>query len=286
MNIKAFFDPQTFTVSYVVSHHTSKDAIIIDPVMNYDQASSSYSYNSVNDLMEYIENNKLKLHYIIETHAHADHLSGTQEIKKRQPLAKTLISQVITEVQKTFKSLFNYGDDFTPDGSQFDYLVSDGEIFKAGDLEIKAIHTPGHTPACASYLIDDAIFTGDALFMPDFGVARCDFPGGNAKTLYHSVTKKLYTLPESTRVFTAHDYQPGGRELKHETSIGDSKKHNIHLNEKTSENDFVEFRTNRDKNLPAPKLLLPSLAININAGRLPSPEANGLSYLKLPIRPI
>lgn len=284
MRIEPFFDQTTFTVTYVVSDEKTRDAVIVDPVMDYDSASSTYSYDSVKKVIDYVKSNELQVHYILETHAHADHLSGSQELKKLLPGAKVAIGADITKVQKTFKDVFNLGDEFRTDGSQFEILIHDAETLKAGTLEFKAIHTPGHTEACYSYLIRDAVFTGDALFMPDFGVARCDFPKGSAETLFDSVTKKLYTLPDETRVFTAHDYQPGGRELKFESTIGESKKSNIHINSETKKADFVKFRTERDKTLSAPKLLLPSVQVNVDGGHFPKPESNEVSYLKIPVR--
>ena len=284
MRIEPFFDNATYTMTYVISDAKTRDAVIIDPVMDYEPTSSTYSYESVKKLIDYVKGNKLKVHYILETHAHADHLSGSQELKKLLPGSQVAIGSDITKVQSTFKEVFNLGDDFRTDGSQFDYLVNNGETLKAGALEFKAIHTPGHTEACYSYLIEDAVFTGDALFMPDFGVARCDFPKGSAETLYDSVTEKLYTLPDETRVFTAHDYQPGGRELKFESTIGESKSANIHINAKTKKADFVKFRTERDKTLSAPKLLLPSVQVNIDGGHFPKPQSNNVSYLKIPVR--
>lgn len=284
MKIEGFFDQETFTVTYVVSDEKTRDAVIIDPVMDYDPASSSYSYESVKEVIDYIKGKELKVHYILETHAHADHLSGSQELKRLLPGAKIAIGADITKVQSTFKEIFHFGDEFKTDGSQFDTLIHEGEILKAGTLELKAIHTPGHTEACYSYLVEDAVFTGDALFMPDYGVARCDFPQGSAETLYDSVTKKLYSLPDETRVFTAHDYQPGGRKVKFESTIGENKKSNVHLNAQTKKEDFVKFRTERDKTLAAPRLLLPSVQVNANGGHFQPTEANGVSYLKIPVR--
>ena len=284
MKTKAFFDENTWTLTYVVWDESSQDAIIIDPVLDYDAASSSYSSDSVNEVIDFIEGKGLNVHLILETHAHADHLTGAQELKKLLPNAKIAIGSNITAVQETFKELFNFGDSFKTDGSQFDVLLENDQEYEAGTLKFKTLHTPGHTPACSSYLFDGAVFTGDALFMPDFGVARCDFPKGSPETLYDSVHNKLYRLPDETRVFTGHDYQPGGRELKFETTIGESKANNIHLKESTSEAEFVEMRRARDKTLPAPKLLLPSIQINAAAGNFPKADQNGLSYLKIPLR--
>lgn len=284
MKIEPFFDKSTYTMTYIVYDEKTHDAVIIDPVMDYDVASSTYSFESIEQIFNFVKGKKLKIHYILETHAHADHLSGSQELKKRLPGSKVAIGTEITKVQNTFKGIFNFDDDFKTDGSQFDLLIHDTDILSAGTLEFRAIHTPGHTEACYSYIIEDAVFTGDALFMPDFGVARCDFPKGSAETLYNSVTQKLYTLPDETKVFTAHDYQPRGRELKFKSTIGESKESNIHINAKTKKEDFINFRTERDKTLSAPKLLLPSIQINVNAGHLPKPENNKMSYLKIPVR--
>lgn len=284
MKIEPFFDKTTSTMTYVVLDESTHDAVIIDPVMDYDPSSSTYSFDSVRKVMDFVKQRELKVHLILETHAHADHLSGSQELKKLLPGAKIAIGQGIKKVQSTFKEVFNLGDNFSTEGDQFDKLISDGEKFKAGSLEFEAIHTPGHTEACYSYKINDVVFTGDALFMPDFGVARCDFPNGSAEELYNSVTKRLYVLPDETRIFTAHDYQPGGRELQFESTIGESKKNNVHIKATTTKTDFVKFRTERDKTLSAPKLLLPSIQVNINGGQMPSAEENGISYLKLPMR--
>ena len=225
----------------------------------------------------------LKLHYILETHAHADHLTGAQPLKALFPGAKVAIGARITEVQNVFKQIFNFGDQFATDGRQFDVLLQDGSETKAGSLTFKTIYTPGHTPACASYLIGDAVFTGDALFMPDSGTGRCDFPAGSAEVLFESISK-LYKLPDSTRFFTGHDYQPNGRELRFESTIGESKRSNIQLTGTTSKADYVSFRTARDKTLSAPRLLLPSIQVNADAGHLPAAESNGKRYLKMPIK--
>lgn len=284
MNVKHFFDKNTSTLTYILWDEKTRDAIIIDPVLDYDQASSSYWTESIDKLIEFIKGKELKVHLLLETHAHADHISGAHELKKQLPEAKIGVGNQITVVQKVFKSFFNFGKDFKTNGSQFDLLFKDGEEVEAGSLNFKIIHTPGHTPACVSYLFEDTVFTGDALFMPDSGVARCDFPEGSAKTLYHSVHNKLYNLPNETKVFTGHDYQPNGRELQFETTIGESKERNIHLRQETTEDNFIKLRTERDKSLAAPKLLLPSVQINIAAGEFPPADKNGISYLRLPLR--
>jgi glyoxylase-like metal-dependent hydrolase (beta-lactamase superfamily II) len=282
MEVKAFFDAPTFTLTYVVWDEKSRDAIVIDPVLNYDPIASQTSTESLDELSDYIRQNGLRLHYALETHAHADHLSGAQMLRKRFG-AKTGIGERITVVQETFKGVFGFGNEFAVDGSQFDELVADGAILRAGRLEVHAIATPGHTPACLTYQIGDAIFTGDSIFMHDYGTGRCDFPKGSAKDLYCSVTERLYTLPEETRVFPGHDYMPDGRELAYETSIAKSKSENPHLRADTALEDFVRLRTARDRELEAPRLLYQSVQFNIDGGRLPRAEANGLRYFKLPV---
>ncbi len=282
-SLKVFFDKNTFTLTYVVYDENSKDAVIIDPVLDYDQGASKLSFDSIEKVEEFVKDKNLKTHYILETHAHADHLTGAAELKKRIQGSKVAIGKNITKVQELFSGFFNLKD-FNTSGVQFDLLLNEDELVRAGTIEIKTIFTPGHTPACSSYLIDDMLFTGDALFMPDFGTGRCDFPAGSAKDLYHSVHEKLYKLPDNTKVFTGHDYQPNGRELKYESTIGENKKNNIQLKESTSEEEFIRFRTDRDKTLAAPKLLLPSIQVNIDGGELPQEEANGSRYIKIPIR--
>ena len=282
MKVQHFFDKNTFTLTYVVWDEHTKDAVIIDPVLDYDPNSSTVTKHSINQVIEFIKEQNLNALYSIETHAHADHLSGAHEIKSLLPQIKIGIGQNITAVQSTFKSIYNLKD-FNTNGVQFDVLLNEDEPLIAGSLTIKTIFTPGHTPACSTYLIEDSAFTGDALFMPDFGTGRCYFPAGSAKDLYHSVHNKLYNLPDSTRTFTGHDYQPGGRPLEFESTIGEHKKNNIHLKETTTEQEYIEFRTTRDATLNTPKLLLPSIQTNIRAGELPKPEDNGTRYLKIPI---
>ncbi len=284
MEIKSFFDPATFTLTYIVFDSATKDAVIIDPVLDYDQASIKTSTASIETVYHFIKVNGLNVHFILETHAHADHLSGAHELVTTHfPKAKIAIGERITIVQETFKALFNFPASFRTDGSQFHRLFKDNELVKAGSLAFKVIFTPGHTPACASYLFQDAVFTGDALFMPDYGTGRCDFPKGDSHALYHSVAERLYKLPDATRVFVGHDYQPNGRPLAYETTIGASKKENIQLKGTTSEAEFVAFRNKRDATLPAPRLLFPSVQVNIAAGEFPEPESNGRIYLKLPV---
>lgn len=281
--IKEFFDKNTWTLTYVVWDANTKDALVIDPVMDYDPASSKTSESSAEQVIEFIQSQGLHLHYILETHAHADHLSGSQIIKRKFPKAQIAIGEKITNVQEIFKGVFGLPADFKTDGSQFDRLLKDGEEFTAGSIKVKTIFTPGHTPACASYYIDGNVFVGDALFMPDYGTGRCDFPGGSAKELYHSVHGRLYELPEDTKVFTGHDYLPNGRALKFVATIAEEKTENIQLKEQTSLEEFVHFRTERDRTLAAPKLLLPSVQVNIDAGHLPEADENGKRYLRIPI---
>lgn len=283
MQIKAFYDEATYTLTYVVYDAETRDAVVIDPVLDYEPGASQISLESYQQVVDFIRAENLTLHYVLETHAHADHLSSSQYFKKDFPGVKVGIGENITEVQNVFQKLFNW-QDLATDGSQFDVLFKDQEIIEAGSLRFKAINTPGHTPACVSYLAEDAVFTGDALFIEDYGTGRCDFPGGSVEDSYTSIHNKLYNLPDETRVFVGHDYQPDGRELRYETTIGVSKKQNKYLREDTSREEFVSFRTERDKGLAAPKLLLPSVQVNINAGNLPTAEDNGLSYLKIPVR--
>lgn len=282
-SLETFFDKDTYTLTYVVYDENSKDAIIIDPVLDYDPAASKVSDDSIQEVQDFINSKGLNVHYILETHAHADHLTGAAELKKRIPSAEIGIGRNITIVQDLFSGVFNLKD-FNTNGIQFDVLLNEEEALIAGTIEIKTIFTPGHTPACSSYLIDNMVFTGDALFMPDYGTGRCDFPAGSAKDLYHSIHEKLYKLPDGTRVLTGHDYQPNGRELRYESTIGESKKSNIQLKESTTEAEYVEFRTKRDATLSAPRLLLPSIQVNIDAGHLPHEEDNGTRYLKIPVR--
>lgn len=283
-SVKEFFDKATWTLTYVVYDKDTKDAVILDPVWDYDPAASMMTSQSAEQVLGFVKTNQLKVHYILETHAHADHVSGSQILKNKLPGTKVGIGAKITEVQKIFKDVFNLDPNFKTDGSQFDFLLGEGQILEAGTLKIETIYTPGHTPACSSYIIGDAVFTGDALFMPDYGTGRCDFPAGSADQLYTSVHEKLYKLPDYYRVYVGHDYMPNGRPLAFETTIAEEKNKNIQLNQETTRNQFVNFRTNQDKTLSAPRLLLPSVQVNIDAGKLPQPEKNGASYLKIPVR--
>jgi glyoxylase-like metal-dependent hydrolase (beta-lactamase superfamily II) len=282
MQIKAFFHPDSFTVTYVVWDENTRDAVVIDPVLDLNLLTWRVSRAHDDLVAEFARENSLRVRWIMDTHVHADHLTGMADLKERFG-APTAIGRDITTVQEVFGGVFNAGEDFKRDGSQFDRLLGDGEIIEAGSLAIEALHTPGHTPACMSFRIGDAVFTGDALFMPDYGTGRCDFPKGSAEMLYESITKKLYTLPDTTRVFVGHDYMPNGRELAFETTIGESKERNIQLRANTAKSDFVQFRTSRDKTLQPPRFILPSLQVNMRAGVLPEPEANGRRFLKMPL---
>ncbi|MCB9794360.1 MAG: MBL fold metallo-hydrolase [Alphaproteobacteria bacterium] len=268
MQIKAFFDDATWTLTYVVWDESTKDAVVIDAVRDLDPVNWQTGTASADTVAGFIESEGLKLGLILETHAHADHLSGAPLLKERFG-APVGIGEHIQSVQAVFKGVFQLDESFPTDGSQFDKLVKDGEVIEVGALKIKAMHTPGHTPACVSYLIDDALFTGDALFMPDFGTGRCDFPKGSAEDLYESIHEKIYGLPDETRVFVGHDYQPGGRELRFETTVGESKAKNKQLTAGTDREQFVTWRAQRDATLNLPKLIFPSVQVNIAAGALP-----------------
>lgn len=281
MNIEPFFDAATWTLTYLVYDPESLDAVIIDPVLDFNPLTVAVSTNSAIAVAERAEALGLTVHYVLDTHAHADHLSAFQILKERLG-AKIGIGKEIGAVQDVFKGIFNFSDDFRADGSQWDVLVEDGVPLTAGTITIEPIHSPGHTPACYVFKIDDALFTGDVLFMPDFGTGRCDFPGGSATDLYASV-QRLYALDGATRVFVGHDYQPGGRELAYETTIEESRTENVHLKANTTEAEFVAFRESRDATLSPPKLIFQSLQVNANAGDLPPPDSNGRRYLRLPM---
>lgn len=282
MQVEAFFDDgRTFTLTYVVYDEHSKDAVIIDPVLDLDTTPWRTFTESIEKVAGFVAEHRLKVHWVLDTHVHADHLSGAHELKERFA-SKAAIGSNISVVQEIFKGAFNLSRDFPTDGRQFDRLLKDGDVLDAGTLKIEVMHTPGHTPACNTYKIGAAIFTGDVLFVPDVGVARCDFPRGSAKDLYNSVTTRLYTLPDSTPVYVGHDY-PKGRAVRWMTTIGESKQHNVDLPAGRSEAEFVERINARDKQLAAPRLLFPSLQVNINAGVLPTAENNEVSYLKIPL---
>jgi len=282
MQIKAFFDKATSTLTYVVFDEATRDAVIIDPVLDFDPASGKLTTSSVDEVIAFVRASGLTVHLILETHAHADHLSSSQILKSEFLNARLGIGAGIGKVQEVFKKIYALPASFRTDGSQFDELFQDGEGVSAGSLTFEVIFTPGHTPACATYDFGGHLFTGDALFMPDYGVGRTDFPGGSAEALFESVTR-LYRFSDATRVFPGHDYQPGGRELRYESTIGDEKRKNIQLNATTTREQFIKLRTERDATLAAPRLLHPSVQVNIAAGRVPPPEANGISFVRIPL---
>lgn len=281
MKIEALYHEPTYTLTYLVWDEATRDAVIIDPVLDYDPVGSQTSVDALKELDAAIAERDLNVRAILETHAHADHLSGSQYLKRKYD-APLVIGEKITVVQETFKTIFDLPEDFATDGSQFDELVADGDTVRFGSIPIEVIATPGHTPACVTYKIGDALFTGDALFMDDYGTGRCDFPKGSATDLYQSV-QKLYALPDETRVFVGHDYQPGGRELRWETTIGKSKANNPQLKGDTSKDQFVSMREERDATLKAPRLLFQSVQVNVDAGRIPTSNDNGIRYLKVPL---
>ncbi|MCU4583215.1 MBL fold metallo-hydrolase [Acinetobacter gyllenbergii] len=279
--VKAFFDEQSNTFSYVVHDPETKHCAIIDSVLDYDAASASTSTQHADEMITYIQSQALTVEWILETHVHADHLTASQYLKSELG-GKIAMSEKIAIVQDTFSAIYHIDLKYFNTHQVFDYLFKDHEHFSIGNLDAYNIPTPGHTPACLSYIIGDAIFVGDTLFMPDYGTARCDFPKGSADLLFDSV-QSLYQLPDQTRVFLCHDYKPEGRdEYVYETSICAQKQHNIHINMKTLKQDFVRMRQSRDATLSMPKLILPAIQINMDAGRFPEPESNGIRYLKLP----
>ncbi|RIJ21642.1 MBL fold metallo-hydrolase [Henriciella barbarensis] len=280
--VKAFFDEATNTISYVVWDSTTNQAAIVDSLLDFDQASGRTMTKSADLMIAFVKEAGLKIDWIIDTHVHADHLTAAPYIKS-QLGGRTGIGEHIATVQKVFGEIFNEGQEFHTDGSQFDHLFKDGETYKVGNIDARAIHTPGHTPACMSHLIGDALFVGDTIFMPDFGTARCDFPGGDAGTLYDSI-QKLFALPDDTRAFLCHDYKaPGRDEYVWETTIAEEKAHNKHVHTGISKEEFVKMRTERDATLDMPKLILPSVQINMRAGQMPPAEENGKRYMKIPI---
>jgi glyoxylase-like metal-dependent hydrolase (beta-lactamase superfamily II) len=280
-DIEAFFHEPTFTFSYVVSDPESGKCVIIDSVLDFDPKSARTSTEAADRITAFVTDKGLAAEWILETHVHADHLSGVSCLRERLD-APIGIGEHVTEVQATFKNVFNAEPGFATDGSQFDRLFRDGETFSVGNLNLSVMHTPGHTPACLTYLVADAAFIGDTLFMPDYGTARADFPGGDARVLYRSI-QKLLALPPQTRLFMCHDYMPGGRPLAWESSVADERAENIHVHDGISEDEYVTIRNARDKTLDMPVLLLPSVQVNMRAGHLPPPEDNGISYLKLPL---
>ncbi len=279
--VEAFFDKETNTVTYLVYDLKGGHGVIIDPVLNFFVDAGRTTTEGADLIIARSKALGLTIDYIFETHAHADHLTAAPYLKSALG-GKVAIGTHITDTQKIFMDLYNIGNEFKPDGSQFDRLLNDGESLIAGELQIDVMHTPGHTPACVSYHIGDAVFVGDTLFMPDFGTARCDFPGGDAATLYQSI-QKIFSLSSETRLFTGHDYGGEGRGFAWESTVEEQKSKNIHIGAGAKEVDFVQRREMRDKDLKPPKLLLPSIQVNIRAGDLPQSEDNGTSYLKIPL---
>ena len=280
--ITPFFHTDSCTWTYVVADDATKQAAIVDPGLDFDAKSGRTATTSAQQLVDHVRDHGLEVRWILETHAHADHLSAGHWLKPQCPQARLAIGEGIRTVQKTFRPIFNLGEHFPVDGSQFDHLFVDGERFAVGGIEAEVIAVPGHTNDSVAYRIGDALFVGDSIFMPDGGTARCDFPGGDAGMLYRSI-QRLFALPGETRVFVCHDYAPGGRAYACETTVGAEKAGNIHVRDGISEEAFVAVRTARDATLPMPALLLPSVQINIRAGQLPEPEDNGVRYLKLPL---
>ena len=278
--VEAFFDPATWTISYVVKDPNSNACAIVDSVMDIDYAAGRISYESADKIIDYVRKHDLKVEWLIETHVHADHLSAAPYIQQKLG-GKIGIGENITIVQETFGKVFNEGTEFQRDGSQFDALFKDGDTYSIGTMQAFAIHTPGHTPACMTHVMGDAAFVGDTLFMPDMGSARADFPGGSAEALYDSIQRVL-TLPDETRLFMCHDYAPGGREIQWETTVADEKANNIHVGHGKSKEEFVKFRTERDATLDMPRLIIPSLQVNMRAGEVPT-DKDGNQMLKVPV---
>ncbi len=292
MQVEGFFDPATWTVSYIVFDKKTQTCALVDSVLDYDPKSGRTSHTSADRLIKRVRELDAKVQWILETHVHADHLSAAPYLK--EALGGQLgIGEHITTVQRVFGSLFNAGAEFARDGRQFDHLFADDEAFRIGSLTARAMHTPGHTPACMTYVVSDgdgvnreqAAFVGDTLFMPDYGTARCDFPGGDARTLYRSINKVL-SLPPKTTLYMCHDYQPGGREVQYVSTVADEREKNIHVRNGISEEEFVAMRHARDVTLGMPTLILPSVQVNMRAGQLPEPEANGTRYIKIPLNAV
>lgn len=279
MEIQHFFDQATSTLTYVV--YDGSTGIVIDPVLDFDPKSARTSEKSAETVAQYIDNRHISITYVIDTHAHADHLTAMPFFKKRYG-SQTVTGSRVGEVQRSFRDIYNLGADFPIDGRQFDILLDEGQDLEVGSFRIRAMHTPGHTPAHMSWQVEDAVFVGDTLFMPDYGTARCDFPGGSADQLYDSI-QRIYALPDSTRLFMCHDYQPGGRELCFVTTVAEQKQSNVQLRQGTMKQEFLKLRTARDAKLDMPALILSAIQINIRAGEFPNREANGTAYLKIPL---
>lgn len=278
--VKAFFDPQTWTYTYVVYESKGSACIVIDSVLNYDPKSGRTNTSSADEVIAFIKENRLQLDWILETHAHADHLTAAPYIQE-QLGGQIAIGDHITTVQGVFKNVFNL-DDIAVDGSQFDALIKEGEAIQFGNLSFKALYVPGHTPACMAYEIGDCIFVGDTLFMPDVGTARCDFPGGSASNLYRSI-QSILKYPPNTKLYMCHDYPPDGRPPEYQSTVADQKAENIHVHDGITEEQFVAMRNKRDAGLEMPVLILPSIQVNIRAGHMPKAEGNGTAYLKIPV---
>ena len=279
--VAGFFDERTSSVQYVVTDPATKRCALIDPVLNFDENAGATATRSADALLDYVRRNGCTIEWILDTHPHADHLSAAEYLK-RMTGAPTAIGEKVTEVQKLWKEIYNLPESFPADGSQWDRLFADGEHFRIGDLDVKVLHSPGHTLASVTYVVGDATFVHDTLFMPDFGTARCDFPGGDPRDLWRSI-QRILALPGETRLFTGHDYKPGGRKPAWESSVAEQRAGNLHLQEAPCEDAFVSFRDKRDAQLPLPKLMLYALQVNIAGGRLPAPEPNGGRYLKFPL---
>jgi glyoxylase-like metal-dependent hydrolase (beta-lactamase superfamily II) len=281
-DVTAFFDRETATVSYVVADPRSNACAIVDPVLDFDYASGRIGYRSADEIARFVKARALAVDWLIETHAHADHLSAAPYLQQ-QFGGKLGIGEQIRTVQDVFGKVFNEGTQFRRDGSQFDRLFRDGDTYRIGSMTAFVMHTPGHTPACTTHVVGDAAFVGDTLFMPDGGTARADFPGGDARILYRSMRRILETLPPATRLFVCHDYSPGGRDVRWQTTVADERASNIHVRDGVGEDEFVAMREARDRTLGMPKLIIPALQVNIRAGHLPEPDDSGRRFLKLPI---
>ena len=284
LHIKGFFDDQTSTISYVVHDNIEKKCAVIDSVLDFNYSSGDIDYVNADKIISYVDQNKLNVEWLIETHVHADHLSASPYIQKKLG-GKIGISEKISDIQNIFGKTFNAGTEFQRDGSQFDKLFKDNDKYKIGNINCKVINTPGHTPACTAHVIGNSIFVGDTLFMPDLGSARADFPGGDARQLYRSI-QKILSYPDETRIFVCHDYPPSSREVKWSTTVGEQKENNVHVKTSILEDEFVKIREARDKTLNMPKLIIPSIQVNMRAGNLPPPEDNGSVYIKVPINSI
>jgi len=279
MTVQHFFDPTTATLTYVV--HDQRTAVVIDPLRDFDPAGGRTAWTSAERVAAYLDERRLAVPWVVDTHAHADHMTGLPFFRERYG-ARTVTGSRVGEVQAAFRDVYDLGPDFPVDGRQFDRLLDEGDELEAGTLRVRALHTPGHTPAHMSWQIGDAVFLGDTLFMPDYGTARCDFPGGSAEQLYDSI-RRLYALPDDTRLFACHDYRPGERPLRFESTVAEQKASNVQLSARTTKAEFVALRRRRDATLDPPALILPSLQVNIRAGALPPPAPNGVSYLKIPL---